>query len=67
MDLCQRNSGLLHFTNLRSRGDGPYFDKLYEESGGKPPLTRRWTWELLMPAIDRVQTSAHAEMDLFPS
>ena len=49
--------------NLRSRGDGPKPRLRGHFLFCKPPLTRRWTPDLLRRQRRRRQTSAHAEMD----
>ena len=65
MDPSPVCAGIFYFANLRSRGDGPDSGVCSRSAGCKPPLTRRWTPDLLRRQRRRRQTSAHAEMDLF--
>ena len=63
MDPSPVCAGIFYFANLRSRGDGPDSGVCSRSAGCKPPLTRRWTPDLLRRQRRRRQTSAHAEMD----
>ena len=49
--------------NLRSRGDGPASGHDLGIVSVKPPLTRRWTYSMMLLMPKNHQTSAHAEMD----
>ena len=65
MDLMKGWSGWRYIANLRSRGDGPLPVTQDEIAASKPPLTRRWTSAYATYDHDNIQTSAHAEMDLW--
>ena len=64
MDLPLALSRLGQLANLRSRGDGPHSRFTTFRSSSKPPLTRRWTYSMMLLMPKNHQTSAHAEMDL---
>ena len=64
MDPSPVCAGIFYFANLRSRGDGPDSGVCSRSAGCKPPLTRRWTPDLLRRQRRRRQTSAHAGMNL---
>ena len=63
MDLAPATQTKIFKPNLRSRGDGPKPRLRGHFLFCKPPLTRRWTPDLLRRQRRRRQTSAHAEMD----
>ena len=64
MDLAPATQTKIFKPNLRSRGDGPKPRLRGHFLFCKPPLTRRWTRQRRLFPERRLQTSAHAEMDL---
>ena len=51
------------YAKPRSRGDEPSVVVQYSADDGKTPLTRRWTYSMMLLMPKNHQTSAHAEMD----
>ena len=63
MDLKCTTLTVGEYAKPRSRGDEPSVVVQYSADDGKTPLTRRWTYSMMLLMPKNHQTSAHAEMD----